>query len=86
MRIDKYLEISRIIKRRTISKEVINAGFAKINGKIAKPSTSVDIGDTIEIKLGSSIIKVEVININEREIQKNPEDSYKLIERQKNEY
>lgn len=85
MRIDKYLKITRIIKRRVISKEVIDAGFAKINGKIAKPSSNLNIGDIIEIRLGSSINKVEVITINEREIQKNPQESYKLIERQKDE-
>ena len=52
MRLDKYLKISRLIKRRTIANEACDAGRISVNGKIAKASYDVKVGDTIEIKMG----------------------------------
>ena len=65
MRLDKYLKVSRIIKRRTVANEACDAGRVIINGKIAKASTGVKIGDIVEIKFGEKIIKFEITNINE---------------------
>lgn len=63
MRLDKYLKVSRLIKRRTVANEACDSGRVIINGKIAKASTEVKIGDVIEIKYGEKIIKFRVRNI-----------------------
>ncbi len=65
MRLDKFLKISRVIKRRTVANDACDAGRVTINGKIAKASTEIKIGDIVEIKYGEKIIKFEVMNINE---------------------
>ena len=63
MRLDKFLKVSRVIKRRTVANEACDSGRVMINGKIAKASTEVKIGDVIEIKYGEKIIKFRVRNI-----------------------
>ncbi len=63
MRLDKFLKVSRVIKRRTVANEACDSGRVVINGKIAKASTEVKIGDVIEIKYGEKIIKFKVRNI-----------------------
>ena len=65
MRLDKYLKVSRIIKRRTIANEACNAGRLTVNGKVAKASVQIKVGDIIEIKFGNNITKVEVTAIKE---------------------
>ena len=60
MRLDKYLKVSRLIKRRTVANEVADAGRILINGKIAKASQAVKEGDTIEVTFGNRPIKVKV--------------------------
>ena len=61
MRLDKYLKVSRIIKRRTVANEACDAGRVTVNGKVAKAGTEVKIGDIIEIKFGNNTTKVEVL-------------------------
>ena len=65
MRIDKYLKVSRIIKRRTVANEACDTGRVKINGKIAKASAQVKSGDVIEIGFGSRTVKAEVLSVAE---------------------
>lgn len=65
MRLDKFLKVSRVIKRRTVANDACDAGRVTINGKIAKASTEIKTGDIVEIKYGEKIIKFEVTNINE---------------------
>ena len=65
MRLDKYLKVSRIIKRRTIANEACDAGRVSINGKAAKASVDVKVGDVIEIRFGNNITKVEVLSLAE---------------------
>mgnify|MGYP005854875245 CR=1 FL=1 len=65
MRLDKYLKVSRIIKRRTIANEACDAGRVTVNGKVAKASVDVKINDVIEIRFGSNITKVRVLNLSE---------------------
>jgi ribosomal 50S subunit-recycling heat shock protein len=65
MRLDKYLKVSRIIKRRTVANEACDGGRVSINGKIAKASSEVKIGDIIEIKFGDKMVKFEVTAIND---------------------
>ena len=55
MRLDKFLKVSRIIKRRTLSKEISESSRVKVNGKVAKPSTKLKVGDEIEIEFGRSV-------------------------------
>ena len=65
MRLDKFLKVSRLIKRRTIANEACDAGRVMINGKTAKASADVKTGDIIEIGFGSKSVKVEVLDIQE---------------------
>lgn len=64
MRIDKFLKVSRLIKRRTVANEAATAGRVKINDKVVKPSQEVKVGDLIEITFGQKSVKVEVLAIN----------------------
>lgn len=66
MRLDKYLKVSRLIKRRTVANEACDAGRVMVNGKLAKASLLVNEGDIIEIRFGSSLTKVEVLNVKEQ--------------------
>ena len=63
MRLDKYLKVSRIIKRRTVAKQAAEKEKVEINGKIAKPSTAVKENDILTLYLGSKIIKVKVTSL-----------------------
>ena len=65
MRLDKYLKVSRIIKRRTIANEACDAGRVTVNGKVAKASVDVKINDIIEIRFGSNTTNVRVLSLNE---------------------
>lgn len=65
MRLDKYLKVSRIIKRRTVANDACDAGRVTINGKVAKAGTEVKVGDIIEIHFGNNITKVEVLSLKE---------------------
>ena len=65
MRLDKYLKVSRLIKRRTVANEACDAGRVLVNGKPAKASVSVKAGDQIEIQFGGRTVKVEVLSVQE---------------------
>ncbi len=65
MRLDKYLKISRIIKRRTIANEACDAGRVLVNGKVERASYAVKTGDVIEVQMGTKPFKAEVVSINE---------------------
>ncbi|NMD37822.1 MAG: RNA-binding S4 domain-containing protein [Christensenellaceae bacterium] len=65
MRIDKYLKVSRIIKRRTVANEACNAGRVFLNGKVAKSGNEVKIGDIIEIKYGNRVSKYKVLEVKD---------------------
>jgi len=65
MRIDKFLKVSRLIKRRTVAAEACEAGRVSVNGKTAKPGLDVKPGDLVEIRFGDRALKVEVLEIRE---------------------
>lgn len=65
MRLDKFLKVSRIIKRRTVANEACDAGRVSINGKVAKASTEVNAGDRIEIAFGNHTGRYEVLDVRE---------------------
>lgn len=65
MRLDKFLKVSRLIKRRTVANEACDAGRVSVNGKPTKASVNVKVGDIIEIMFGTRTVKVEVLNIQD---------------------
>ncbi len=79
MRIDKYLKVSRIIKRRTVASDACEGGRVKINGTEAKPSSKVKVGDVIEITMGNRIIKVKIINIKDTTKKEEAKEMYKIV-------
>ena len=80
MRLDKYLKVSRIIKRRTVANEACDAGKVEVNGVEARASYNVKLGDIICVKLGSKVVKAEVLSINEHVRKEQAQDMYKIIE------
>jgi ribosomal 50S subunit-recycling heat shock protein len=79
MRLDKYLKVSRLIKRRTIANEACDAGRVTVNGNPAKASATVKIGDVIEIGFGSKSVKVEVLNVQESTKKDDAKELYKYL-------
>jgi ribosomal 50S subunit-recycling heat shock protein len=79
LRVDKYLKVSRIIKRRTIANEACDKERVKVNGKIAKPGTDVKVGDVLEIDFGRGSTKVEILNISEHVYKKDARELYKIL-------
>ncbi len=66
MRIDKYLKVSRLIKRRTVANEACDGGRISVNGKVVKASYDVKVGDEMEIRFGSRILKIKVTDVREQ--------------------
>ncbi|MBQ3277117.1 MAG: RNA-binding S4 domain-containing protein [Oscillospiraceae bacterium] len=65
MRLDKWLKVSRLIKRRTVAQEACDGGRVSVNGRTAKPSADVKVGDVIEIAFGSRKVRAEVLSVAE---------------------
>ena len=65
MRLDKYLKVSRLIKRRTVANEACDGGHVSVNGKIAKASQEIRPGDVIELRFGARTLKVQVESVSE---------------------
>lgn len=65
MRLDKFLKVSRVIKRRTVANEACDAGRVSVNGKVAKASQEVKVGDRIDIQFGNREVALEVLDIQE---------------------
>ncbi len=79
MRLDKYLKVSRLIKRRTIANEACDAGRVSINGKTAKASSDVKIGDVVEIAFGGKTVKVEILAIQETTKKDDAKEMFKYL-------
>lgn len=80
MRLDKYLKVSRIIKRRTVANEACDAGRIKANGNVVKASYNVKVGDIIEISFGTRTVKAEVLEVNETVKKEAAPMMYRIIE------
>lgn len=80
MRLDKYLKITRLIKRRTVANEACDAGKVTVNGRIARASYDVKVGDIIEISIGTKPLKAEVLNVSEYATKENASENYRIIE------
>lgn len=79
MRLDKYLKVSRIIKRRTVAKEVSDKGRVKVNGILAKSSTVVKVNDTIEIRFGNKVLTVRVLEMKDSTKKEDATKMYEII-------
>ncbi|MFQ7674320.1 MAG: RNA-binding S4 domain-containing protein [Ruminococcus sp.] len=79
MRLDKFLKVSRLIKRRTVANEACDAGRVLVNDKLAKASVQVKTGDTIEIQFGSRNVKVEVLDVKETVKKEEVENLYRYV-------
>lgn len=80
MRLDKYLKVSRIIKRRTVANEACDAGRVQVNGKTARASYDVAIGDIIEVGFGTRAVKVRVESLNEVPTKENAAGMFTVID------
>ncbi len=79
MRLDKFLKVSRLIKRRTVANEACDAGRVTVNGKPAKASAAVKAGDIIEIGFGSKAVKVEVLDVQETTRKDDAAELYRVL-------
>ncbi|MBR4573410.1 MAG: RNA-binding S4 domain-containing protein [Lachnospiraceae bacterium] len=79
MRLDKFLKVSRIIKRRTVANEACDAERVTVNGRPAKASTQVKEGDILEIAFGTSPLKVQVLSVKETVKKEEAKEMYKSI-------
>ena len=79
MRIDKFLKVSRIIKRRTVAKDVCDGGKVKINGRVAKAGSDVAVGDAIEIQFGEKLFRARIKEVRETVPAKEADTLYELL-------
>lgn len=80
MRLDKYLKISRLIKRRTVANEACDAGRVLVNGKAARASYEVKDGDVLEISLGERVLKARVLSVSEYAKKEEASGLYQILE------
>lgn len=83
MRLDKFLKVSRIIKRRTLAKEISSEGRIEVNGRAAKASTALAVGDTLVIRFGRSIVTYEILELNEKAKKDETDRMYKVLNEEK---
>ncbi|MGN0592752.1 MAG: RNA-binding S4 domain-containing protein [Ruminococcus sp.] len=79
MRLDKYLKVSRLIKRRTVANEACDAEKIMVNGKIARASYDVKVDDVIEINMGQKVLKVRVTKVTEYVTKETASDLYQVL-------
>ena len=79
MRLDKFLKVSRLIKRRTVANEACDAGRVLVNGNVAKASVKVKAGDIIEIQFGTKTVKAEVLDIRETTKKDEAKDLFRYL-------
>jgi ribosomal 50S subunit-recycling heat shock protein len=79
MRLDKYLKVSRLIKRRTVANEICTAGRVQVNGRAAKAGTEIKIGDVLEIGFGTGATRVKVLNIRESVRKEEADALYEIL-------
>ena len=79
MRVDKFLKVSRIIKRRTVASDACDTEHIKVNGKVAKPSTRIKAGDILEVTFGQRTLTVRVLTVREHVLKADSADMYEVI-------
>jgi len=80
MRLDKYLKVSRIIKRRTVANDACSGGRVSLNGKVAKPGAEVKEGDVLEIRFGSHVGRYRILTVKEVVRKEGAADMYEVLE------
>lgn len=80
MRLDKFLKVSRLVKRRTVANELCDAKHVQVNEKVARASYDVKVGDVIEIRMGANLIKAEVLQVSEHATKEGAALMYKLLD------
>ncbi|MBE5779185.1 MAG: RNA-binding S4 domain-containing protein [Clostridiales bacterium] len=80
MRLDKFLKVSRIIKRRTVANEACAGGRVSLNGKVAKPAADVKEGDILEIRFGNRVGRYEIVSVKETVRKEQAQDMYRVLE------
>jgi len=80
MRLDKYLKVSRIIKRRTIAKEIADNGRIEVNNTQAKASTTIEEGDLISIQFGNKLLTIKVLELKDSTKKEHAENMFEIIE------
>ena len=83
MRLDKFLKVSRLIKRRTLAKEVSDQGRITINGQVAKASSTVKVGDELSIRFGQKLVTVKIEQLQETTRKEEAAEMYKIIKEEK---
>ena len=79
MRLDKYLKVSRIIKRRPVAKEVADKGRIKVNGILAKSSTDLKVDDLIEVRFGNKLLTVKVLEMKDSTKKEDAANMYEIV-------
>ena len=80
MRIDKFLKVSRLVKRRTVAKELADQGIIKVNGRVVKSSYDVKVGDIIEVGYGTRQVKANVLDIRETTKKAEASELYEIVD------
>lgn len=79
MRLDKFLKVSRIIKRRSVANEACDMGRVSVNGKAAKPSADVKVGDVLELTMGQKTMKVRIVSVQEFARKEDADSMYEAL-------
>ncbi|MCR5804064.1 MAG: RNA-binding S4 domain-containing protein [Clostridia bacterium] len=80
MRLDKFLKVSRIIKRRTVANDVCSLGRVEVNGRLAKPSIRLKVGDVVTIVFGNGNVRFKVLKLEETVKKENASEMYEILE------
>lgn len=80
MRLDKFLKVSRIIKRRTVANEACDLGRVSINNKVAKPSTEVKVGDVLSLRIGGKSLSARILSISEHALKADASGMYEVLQ------
>ncbi|MDR2611180.1 MAG: RNA-binding S4 domain-containing protein [Clostridiales Family XIII bacterium] len=83
MRVDKFLKVSRIVKRRTVAKEACDAGRVSVNGRTAKAGNEVAAGDEVAVRFGTSALRVRVVSVAENVRKEDAADMYEILSRER---
>lgn len=79
MRVDKFLKVSRIIKRRTVANEACDRGKVFVNGRKAKAGTEIDVGDIIRVEIGETPLEIEVTSISQHVMKEEAKNMYRIL-------
>ena len=80
MRLDKFLKVSRIIKRRSVANDACDTGHVTVNGKDAKPGTSIRVGDVLGVRFGERLHRYEILSVSEHVMKQDAAAMYRLLE------